>query len=391
MIDIRIGDMRVSLDEMEPNSIDSCVTDPPYHLASIVKRFGAEGAAPAKSKQSGVYERSSRGFMGQTWDGGDVAFRPETWAKVLRVLKPGAHLLAFAASKNAHRLFCAVEDAGFEIRDTIMWLYGSGFPKSHNLEGEWGGWGTALKPAYEPIVVARKPLIGTVAANVMAHGVGALNVDVCRVGTDENRSRDNSKCAPDSFFGGKARINQVIDNAGRWPANVIHDGSDEVLAGFPDAKGQQGVTGRRSQGAVYGAVTATGEGAAPRGDEGSAARFFYCAKASKSDRNEGCESLPLKVAGGMSGRSDGSMGSITYNNNNHPTVKPTDLMRYLCRLVTPPNGVILDPFMGSGSTGKAAMLEGFRFIGCEMKEDYAEIAKARIEAAASAALAEMLS
>ncbi len=278
MIDIRIGDMRVSLDEMEPNSIDSCVTDPPYHLASIVKRFGAEGAAPAKSKQSGVYERSSRGFMGQTWDGGDVAFRPETWAKVLRVLKPGAHLLAFAASKNAHRLFCAVEDAGFEIRDTIMWLYGSGFPKSHNLEGEWGGWGTALKPAYEPIVVARKPLIGTVAANVMAHGVGALNVDGCRVGTDENRSRDNSKCAPDSFFGGKARINQVIDNAGRWPANVIHDGSDEVLAGFPHTKsGLPGIMRKGvNDGAAYGKESrAPGTPMTGFGDEGSAARFFH--------------------------------------------------------------------------------------------------------------------
>jgi len=398
MIDIRIGDMRVSLDAMAANSIDSCVTDPPYHLASIVKRFGAEGAAPAKSKQSGVYERSSRGFMGQTWDGGDIAFQPETWAKVLRVLKPGAHLLAFAASKNAHRLTCAIEDAGFEVRDTIMWLYGSGFPKSHNLDGEWEGWGTALKPAYEPIVVARKPLIGTVEKNVLTHGVGAPNIDGCRVGDFQNTTpsgvdRRNAALAEAGYRPGAYQMGETTPSSppGRWPANVIHDGSDEVLAGFPDAKGQQGVTGRRSQGAVYGAVTATGEGAAPRGDEGSAARFFYCAKASKSDRNEGCESLPLKVAGGMSGRSDGSMGSITYNNNNHPTVKPTDLMRYLCRLVTPPNGVILDPFMGSGSTGKAAMLEGFRFIGCEMKEDYAAIAKARIEAAASAALAEMLS
>lgn len=394
MIDIRIGDMRVSLDAMAANSIDSCVTDPPYHLASIVKRFGAEGAAPAKSKQSGVYERSSRGFMGQTWDGGDIAFQPETWAKVLRVLKPGAHLLAFAASKNAHRLTCAIEDAGFEVRDTIMWLYGSGFPKSHNLDGEWEGWGTALKPAYEPIVVARKPLIGTVEKNVLTHGVGALNIDGCRVSATDGANRARPPRSPNAILGGGKGTNLTASEhnaAGRWPANLIHDGSDEVLAGFPDAKGQQGVTGRRSQGAVYGAVTATGEGAAPRGDEGSAARFFYCAKASKSDRNEGCESLPLKVAGGMSGRSDGSMGSITYNNNNHPTVKPTDLMRYLCRLVTPPGGVVLDPFMGSGSTGKAAMLEGFRFIGCEMKEDYAAIAKARIEAAASAALAEMLS
>lgn len=379
MIDIRIGDMRVSLDEMEPNSIDSCVTDPPYHLASIVKRFGAEGAAPAKSKQSGVYERSSRGFMGQTWDGGDVAFRPETWAKVLRVLKPGAHLLAFAASKNAHRLFCAVEDAGFEIRDTIMWLYGSGFPKSHNLEGEWGGWGTALKPAYEPIVVARKPLIGTVEKNVLTHGVGALNIDGCRVPATDGANRARPPRSPNAILGGGKGTNLTASEhnaAGRWPANLIHDGSDEVLAGFPGA------------------------------DEGSAARFFYCAKASKSDRDEGLDGFDEKETQGGGGRDLSDYSEETAHlkdaarkygavgakkKNTHPTVKPTDLMRYLCRLVTPPNGVILDPFMGSGSTGKAAMLEGFRFIGCEMKEDYAAIAKARIEAAASAALAEMLS
>ncbi len=415
MIDIRIGDMRVSLDEMEPNSIDSCVTDPPYHLASIVKRFGAEGAAPAKSKQSGVYERSSRGFMGQTWDGGDVAFRPETWAKVLRVLKPGAHLLAFAASKNAHRLFCAVEDAGFEIRDTIMWLYGSGFPKSHNLEGEWGGWGTALKPAYEPIVVARKPLIGTVEKNVLAHGTGALNIDGCRVDIDPE--------IDDPHLGGKGAWTTTKEMSGdtvtlpggtvassplgRWPANVIHDGSDEVLAGFPHTKSGTGAV-KKASGAGY-SPSALGKESRPAGtpnieygDEGSAARFFYCAKASKSDRDEGLDEQPDRVLA-MSNQAkaelargnmhEGSLGVNTakVRKNNHPTVKPTDLMRYLCRLVTPPGGVVLDPFMGSGSTGKAAMLEGFRFIGCEMKEDYAAIAKARIEAAASAALAEMLS
>ena len=415
MIDIRIGDMRVSLDEMEPNSIDSCVTDPPYHLASIVKRFGAEGAAPAKSKQSGVYERSSRGFMGQTWDGGDVAFRPETWAKVLRVLKPGAHLLAFAASKNAHRLFCAVEDAGFEIRDTIMWLYGSGFPKSHNLEGEWGGWGTALKPAYEPIVVARKPLIGTVEKNVLAHGTGALNIDGARVGVEGGGTRcsnrdENGACKghPDrsgTAFGLTYHGPEQEGDTGRWPANVIHDGSDEVLAGFPHTKsGLPGIMRKGvNDGAAYGKESrAPGTPMTGFGDEGSAARFFYCAKASKSDRDEGLDEQPDRVLA-MSNQAkaelargnmhEGSSGVNTakVRKNNHPTVKPTDLMRYLCRLVTPPGGVVLDPFMGSGSTGKAAMLEGFRFIGCEMKEDYAAIAKARIEAAASAALAEMLS
>jgi DNA methylase len=245
------------------------------------------------------------------------------------VLKPGGHMLAFSGTRTYHRMVCAIEDAGFEVRDQIGWTYGSGFPKSKNLDGEWQGWGTALKPAWEPIVVARKPLIGTVADNVLAHGTGALNIDGCRVPTGD-----------------------------RWPANLIHDGSDEVVACFPTAPGQQcrARTDGASQGNnTFGALKHVTYEPEPRGDTGSAARFFYCAKASKSDR--GAE-------------------------NTHPTVKPTDLMRYLCRLVTPRGGVVLDHFMGSGSTGKAAVLEGFRFIGIDMMPEHVKIAEHRIFTAA---------
>jgi len=318
VIELLHGDCLEKLRELPDCSVDACVTDPPYGLS----------------------------FMGKAWDydvpGADV------WREVLRVLKPGGHLLAFAGTKTQHRMAVQIEDAGFEIRDMIAWVYGSGFPKSldvskaidkaagaerevvgsYTVTGtaakgqhkgraaasadqgsaagcakalditapatpaaqQWAGWGTALKPALEPITVARKPFKGTVAANVLEHGTGAINVDGCRVGT----------------------------STGRWPANLIHDGSDEPCALLSDA-----------------------------------ARFFYCAKASKADRGEG---------------------------NGHPTVKPTELMRYLCRLVTPPGGVVLDPFMGSGSTGKAAALEGFRFIGIEREAEYLEIARQRVQA-----------
>jgi site-specific DNA-methyltransferase (adenine-specific) len=310
-------------------SVDAVVTDPPYGLS----------------------------FMGKKWDY-DVP-SVEVWAECLRVLKPGGHLLAFAGTRTQHRMAVRIEDAGFEIRDMIAWVYGSGFPKSLDVSKaidkaagverevvgfnenwrtskseiacpqqenqatitapatdaakQWQGWGTALKPALEPITVARKPLVGTVAENVLQHGTGAINVDGGRV------------------------------EGGRWPANFIHDGSEEATDLLKDS-----------------------------------ARFFYCAKASKADRDAGCEGLELKVGGGMQGRNDGSMGSITMSRNHHPTVKPTDLMRYLCRLVTPPNGVVLDPFMGSGSTGKAAALEGFGFIGIERDAEYVAIAQARI-------------
>lgn len=338
----------IGMQLLDECSVDAIVTDPPYEL----------------------------GFMGRAWDKSGIAFRPETWVHALRVLKPGGHLLAFSGTRTYHRMVCAIEDAGFEIRDQIGWAYGMGFPKSADFAGyrdddgvrqtkpefvghpQSDGWGTALKPAWEPIVVARKPLVGTVAENVLLHGTGAINVDGCRIQTGSgdkvvtfdrhagNRSREQYRTGTTGCV--------MPSDIGRWPANVIHDGSGEVLALFPQAKGQQGaVTGAEPSSKT---ANVFGEFAGrtpsePRGDTGSAARFFYCAKASKTDRGEG---------------------------NNHPTVKPTDLMRYLCRLVTPPGGLVLDPFTGSGSTGKAALLEGFRFIGFELSAEYAEIARRRM-------------
>lgn len=420
------------LPTLPDNSIDAIVTDPPYEL----------------------------GFMGKSWDSTGIAYNVALWKECLRVLKPGGHLLAFSGSRTYHRMTCAIEDAGFEVRDQMMWVYGSGFPKSLNISKaldkmdaveeqqmrryrftewvrstglsskqineatgtnmgghyttsssqpaimtrehlelcrhlikeipewvereadirtvesknfekrevlkikknnisedstwsqnvssgrfkvgeheikvtsaftnsakEWEGWGTALKPAHEPICLARKPIKGTVAENVLKWGVGGLNTDGCRVG----------------------------EGTGRFPANLMHDGSQEVLELFP------------------------GEG------EHNAARFFYCPKASKSDRNEGCEGMEGKTYS-MSGNDSDSAGDIGLNKaihrkNFHPTVKPTELMRYLCRLITPPGGTVLDPFNGSGSTGKAAVLEGFNYVGIEMNPEYVTISEARIKAA----------
>jgi DNA modification methylase len=338
-------------------SVDAVVTDPPYGLA----------------------------FMGKRWDY-DVP-TTEVWAECLRVLKPGGHLLAFAGTRTQHRMAVRIEDAGFEIRDMIAWVYGSGFPKSHNLKDDWQGWGTALKPALEPITVARKPLIGTVAENVLAHGTGALNVDGCRGGTDEPLGRLNNST---SMFNHK-NTTPLVDNSrglGRWPANLIHDGSEEVVGMFPH---QNGVVGARREGGDKSIFSGGGHVQAERQrivggtkDSGSAARFFYCAKASKADRDEGCEGLGSRFAPTMGngiGGKEHDPKTATPKRNHHPTVKPTTLMQYLCRLVTPPNGVVLDPFMGSGSTGKAAKLEGVNFLGIEREHDYLKIAHARIEAA----------
>jgi site-specific DNA-methyltransferase (adenine-specific) len=284
--------------------------------------------------------------MGMKWDTGDVAFDPAFWAECLRVLKPGAHLMAFGGTRTYHRLACAIEDAGFEIRDQFAWVYGSGFPKSHAV-GD--GWGTAVKPAWEPICFARKPLIGTVAANVMAHGTGAINIDGCRVpgaggGTQCNNRDENGKClghknAGRSTSGETFHGRETDGGRGRFPANIQHDGDV-----FPP----------------------------------EVSRFFYCAKASKRDREEGLDAFETKSGntwGDGIGHASGSDGRA----NHHPTVKPTDLMRYYCRLITPPGGIVLDPFAGSGSTGKAAILEGFGFIGFELDADYAKIAQARID------------
>ncbi|PZR83217.1 MAG: site-specific DNA-methyltransferase [Stutzerimonas stutzeri] len=316
---------------------DAIVTDPPYHLSST-----------RRSKRTG--------FMQQSWDGGNIAFDPETWRAAFDVLKPGGHPVAFGGSRTFHRLTVAVEDAGFEIRDVIMWVYGSGFPKSMNLRGRHAGQGTALKPAFEPIIIARRPIAETsVASNVVRFGTGAMNIDACRVPTDEwiERGRVGRKTATSVAFSGslpptlpeaewrkdrptsrpgskgvasytdanvragirpptsaKESVEQWRTENGRWPANVIHDGIDETWG-----------------------------------------RYFYAAKASKADRGP---------------------------RNGHPTVKPNSLMRYLVRLVTPPGGIILDPFMGSGSTGVAAVQEGFSFVGCEQQAEYIETARRRI-------------
>lgn len=379
------GDSRDILKELPDNSIDSCVCDPPYALVSIQKRFGKPGSAPAKGNDA--YMRASSGFMGANWDVGDTAFAETFWAEVLRVLKPGGHVVAFSGTRTYHRMAVAIEDAGFECRDMLSWVYGSGFPKSHNQHGDWEGWGTALKPAHEPICLARKPLCGTVAANLASWGVGALNVDGCRVATGETIVATRNIALGSSGAGvfGAATVPGVYEQkeGGRWPANICHDGSDEVLAAFPETKSGGAPTSGDRNGEVFGAFAArslTNHGAS----EGSAARFFYCAKASRADRDAGLDHLPKKAGGMVSNTSGQHMTRRDegYNPepraNIHPTVKPTTLMQWLCRLITPPGGVILDPFMGSGSTGKAAVLEGFQFVGCEREDEYMPIATARI-------------
>ncbi len=296
------------------SAVDAVVTDPPYGLQ----------------------------FMGKQWDHGVPG--PAYWVELLRVAKPGCHLLAFGGTRTYHRLTVAIEDAGWEIRDAVMWVYGNGFPKSALA---------ALKPAWEPIILARKPLAGTVAKNVEVHGTGALNVEACRVGAELVTT-----CGGNKFPGvyGDFSTCPESTHVGRWPANVIHDGSEEVIEHFPNSKGQLAAVGPRNGDKA--AVNAYGEFGPrpqfnPRGDHnGSAARFFYCAKASQSERGEG---------------------------NTHPTVKPLSLMRYLCRLITPPGGVVLDPFAGSGSTLLAASLEGFGYVGIEKEAAYCDIARRRLQ------------
>jgi DNA modification methylase len=396
------GDSREILKTLAESSVDSIVCDPPYHLTTGKK--GGSGEASVNLESPYGRSRIGTGFMGMTWDGGDVAHDVSLWAEALRVAKPGAWLLAFGGTRTYHRLACAIEDAGWELRDSplrghmhqpedcpwlMAWGFGSGFPKSHN--GPWGG--TALKPAWEPIVCARKPLIGTVEANWREHGTGALNIDGCRIdirddayarncsgdrGHDGTRDADEAGSTSIRAGGGTAA-------SGRWPANLIHDGSDEVVACFPREAGQQapisGAESSKPAKNVYGEYGRTAF--AGHNDSGSAARFFYAAKTSREDRNEGCEHFARKPLNWSSGtQNPGSFqaeGTDRTSPNHHPTVKPTDLMRYLCRLVTPKGGIVLDPFMGSGSTGKAAMLEGFNFIGVDLSAEYIDIARARID------------
>ena len=401
--------------------VDSVVTDPPYHLTSIVKRFGKEDSAPAQFGTDGAFKRASTGFMGKEWDGGDIAFRPETWELALKLLKPGGHLLAFSASRNYHRMAVAIEDAGFEIRDQMMWLYGSGFPKSMNV-GD--GWGTALKPAHEPIVMARKSLSEkSVKENVLKHGTGAINIDGCRVegndakypdtnpdfrdqgkkskeaiGIDKlsfgqvsgaerkkvvRKSRSEDGVWTDGNSGMKAEGTQYADAdpRGRFPANVMHDGSDVIVNEFPE--GAKGSTTPRNRGTV-GMFGMPNDATPEYADEGSAARFFYCPKTSKSERHSNLDDHETSV--GVNGNKwtdqdyrRGDTKPTTERKNTHPTVKPVELMKYLCRLVTPKGGTVLDPFMGSGSTGMAAKDEGFDFIGIEKEKEYFEICESRIK------------
>ena len=363
------GDNVETLRTLPDACVDSCVTDPPYGIE----------------------------FMGKKWDY-DVP-SVEVWQECLRVLKPGGHLLAFAGTRTQHRMAVRIEDAGFEIRDMIAWVYGSGFPKSldvskaidkaagaerevvgsadvgpdmrsgnyENASGrmianittpateaakQWAGWGTALKPSLEPITVARKPLCGTVAGNVLQHGTGGLNVDGCRVGTDGGTCRDGKASRPNDSGWENMRGHGIAElNAGRWPANLIHDGSDEVVGLFPESAGAVGMKGKTGHSnSIYGNFPHQEERSSGVADSGSAARFFYCAKAGPEERRQ----------------------------SKHPTIKPVALMRYLVRLVTPPGGLVLDPFGGSGTTAEAARLEHCRYLLMELNQEYCADAAERL-------------
>ena len=395
------GDCLEVMDKIDKCSVDSVVTDPPYHLTSIVKRFGKEGSAPAQFGTDGAFARASKGFMGKEWDGGDIAFQANTWRKCYELLKPGGHLIAFSGSRTYHRMAVAIEDAGFEIRDQCIWLYGSGFPKSHNIGN---GWGTALKPAHEPMVLARKPLSEkSVAQNVDKFGTGAINIDACRIEgevkhpdtmPDFRDQGEQSKAAMgvDKLSFGQtsnAKRKQLSDSdlldnqRGRWPSNVMHDGSEQVQEIFPETTSTD-VSRERTHKGIWtaGQLADTEQFMPAYGDQGNASRYFYCAKTSKDERNSG---LHGRHQGQYS--SDGRAKEIenayqrnkSVSANTHPTVKPVELMRYLVRLVTPKGGLVLDPFMGSGSTGMGAREEDFRFVGIEKEEEYYEIAKARIK------------
>ncbi len=401
--------------------VDSIVTDPPYHLTSITERFGKEGSAPAQHGTDGAFARASKGFMGKEWDGGDIAFRKETWELAYKLLKPGGHLLAFSGSRTYHRMAVAIEDAGFDIRDQIMWLYGSGFPKSLNIgkaidkklgndrevvgtiergsvekaiekgvgytadpanqnnkaifgygtetvtkgNTEWEGWGTALKPAHEPIVMARKPISEkSIADNVLKHGTGGINIDGCRVEyADEN---DRSGC-PKTGSKGKAKhpdTNPDFRDAGKQSKEKI--GIDKLSYGQTENIKRKSVNRQpRKDDKVW-----TNKNSGMKSlqytieysDSGDASRYFYCPKVSRTERDKG-----------LSGKKE---------KNSHPTVKPVELMKYLCRMVTPKGGTVLDIFMGSGSTGMAAKDEGFDFIGIEKDKEYFQIAEQRIKVTA---------
>lgn len=396
-VSLHNGDSLIVLAGIADNSMDGIVTDPPYGIKMMNKKWD--------------------------YDVPSVAI----WRECLRVLKPGGYILAFAGTRTQHRMASNIEDAGFEIRDMVTylydtneaaralvesldpaqlklldaafgrdgmlgWIYGSGFPKSHNLADDWEGWGTALKPALEPITLARKPFKGTVAANVLRHGTGAMNVDGCRVGWPTGKPPEVGTPG----WGGPAKkltavpgqIGETVARSqpsqlGRWPANVCHDGSLEVVSLFPAQAGAAAPVHKRNSSKfknTFGAFKGNTDeqGSTYQGDSGSASRFFYCAKASRQDRHEGMIDPGPQFKRGTTLR---KVENTATKGNNHPTVKPTALMRWLCRLITPPGGVVLDPFMGSGSTGKAALLEGFSFVGIELDPSYYEISECRVAAA----------
>lgn len=389
------GSMLDMLEVIEPCSIDAILTDPPYEL----------------------------NFMNKDWDNSGIAFQKETWEKCLQALKHGGYLLAFGGSRTFHRIACAIEDAGFEIRDTIMWLYGSGFPKSMNLglaidrrndsvgdanlcksTNEWGSWGTSLKPAYEPVIVARKPCDGSTIDNVLKYGVGGLNIDECRIDHDEqtkytNRQPKNGAVFNTDTSGYDNSKNHVAsaDPDGRFPSNVIltYDKTDEheVCGGMPNTTSGSLLIGHKRGNGTGNSFVGGGGVIAKNygGDSGSASRYYYCAKASRKDRDDGLDAFPLLQkyycdgsANSLEifGSTDGGRAPLK---NVHPCVKPTNLMQYLVRLVTPNGGIVLDPFNGSGSTGKAVMYEnkernkGYSYIGIDLNEQYLQISKARID------------
>jgi site-specific DNA-methyltransferase (adenine-specific) len=416
------------LPTLADNSIDSIVTDPPYEL----------------------------GFMGKKWDSSGIAYSVELWQQCLRVLKPGGHLLSFGGTRTYHRVAVAIEDAGFELRDSIAWLYGSGFPKSLDVSKaidkqagaereavtevisdifgdqevekklanpgstadrlamgnnwqdnpvetkpatpeaqQWQGWGTALKPAFEPVIVARKPIKGTVANNVLKWGTGGLNIDGSRIGTETISTHNAPK---GSFAGGEpdrgSDTSSYKQHTGRWPANIILDPYTAEL--LDEQSGQSkgsgpgthcskrdelgNCIGHDNAGRSTNGQTYHSKNSQNQPDSGGASRFFYVAKASKRDRNEGLEGMPLRKSDQRSDKAAGIWAEMEAPKQNfHPTVKPTSLMEYLIKLVTPPNGTVLDPFTGSGSTGKAAILQGFDFIGIEMTEEYLPIIEGRLK------------
>lgn len=408
------GDSLEILKTIEDNSIDSIVTDPPYEL----------------------------GFMNKSWDNTGIANNVEIWKECLRILKPGGHLLSFGGTRTYHRMACTIEDAGFEIRDMIEWIYGSGFPKSLNIgkavdklrgnerevinskssddirggnmmnqetkrittfttkgNSEWEGWGTSLKPAHEPICMARKPLSEkTVVENCIKWNTGGINIDGCRVVLNSEKQPTGSvhavKSKIEQNWGFAGNGGNETNTLGRFPANLIHDGSDEVRECFPETGNVKGRHDQYSESDFVGDGGWKSAGVEQRTYDGSgnASRFFksiiYTPKASKFERNKGCENLEKKIIGMSNGaqthgKEYDKCQSIGLNvskpmKNYHPTVKAVTLMRYLCKLVTPPNGTVLDPFMGSGTTGIACKLEGFDFIGIEKEEDYCKIAQARI-------------